>query len=99
MTAASSTLRRRKSTMGGIPKPVSEWFSGEPRQPGQSRFPWVAMAFPGWALLPGWWRTWKAEHPKAAPPAGFEWLADDGDARNHPPSFVMRSARRSAVEG
>jgi hypothetical protein len=96
MTAAKATLRRRRSTAGGVPRDVVAWFNGEPRRPEQSSVPWAVLAFPGWVLLPGWWRSFKSENPKAKPPARYEWLDDDADSRNHPSPLAMRYARAGA---
>ena len=77
----TQTRRRRTSGAGQVPAAVASWFAGEPRLPGQSSVPMLAIVVPGCALLPGWWRAWAEAHPSDKPPAGYEWLADPSNPR------------------
>ena len=92
MTAAKSTLRRRRTTTNNIPRALAEWFAGnrEPG-PGRSSVPWCALIVPDYALLPERWLAWSAENPGVPPPAGYEWL-NDPDAPEQPsPTVVARA--------
>jgi hypothetical protein len=96
MTAPKSTLRsRRRTTIENLPRTLVAWFAGEPRPDGRSSVPWSALAFPDWCFLPERWQIWKALHPGACPPAGFEWLDDPGSPQ-HPTAWQLEQARKVA---
>lgn len=66
--------------------------------PPMPRPPWSALLWPDFALLPERWRAWKAEHPKATPPAGYTWL-DDPASPQHPPAWLLEQAHACANRG
>lgn len=71
MTTPKGTYRkRRKTSLGGIPKMIQEWFSGE------RRIAFYAYTWPYQGRLEGWWKTWKREHPEAGMPADLPGLVD-----------------------
>jgi hypothetical protein len=81
MTAAKSTMRRRRAGGGSarIPAPIAAWFAGE------RRFTWYAYAWPWRFALPVYWRAWHEEHPGAVRPAGLS----DHMLREWPPGSPM----------
>lgn len=96
MTAAKSTLRKRRSTtVENLPRALVEWFEGQPRRADQSSVPWLALIWPDYALLGERWLIWKAVHPDARPPLGWEWLDDPKSAR-HPPAWLLEQAHKCA---
>ena len=97
MTAAKSTMRRRRSSTDGPPKSVADWFGGVFTGTRADGVPWLVLAHPGSALLPDWWASWKADHSKAKPPAGFQWLEDPQHPRHRIYSHSLAAARRSAA--
>ena len=97
MTDATSVRRRRRNSgTDSLPRDLREWFEGE-REPSKSRtlVPWSALIYPDYVLLPERWLAWKAEHPKAKPPTGYEWL-DDPTSKRHPAKWLLEPARRCA---
>lgn len=70
MTEAKTTGRRRRrdSMTEDIPAAVAAWFAGT------GSVPWAALLHPELASVPDWWLAWKADHPRAAPPAGAPWI-------------------------
>lgn len=99
MTAPKSTLRQRRRTGAeNLPRELVAWFEGEPRRADQSSVPWAALVFPDYALLPERWLLWKAAHPDARPPAGFEWL-DNPKSDHHPPAWLVTEAQKCARRG
>lgn len=84
MTARKAAYRPRRGTAGGgIPRDLVDWFEGKPNANGHP-VPWSALLAPWHALLGVYWRTWAADHPSAAPPAGWEWIADPNSPRHAP---------------
>lgn len=70
MTAPKSTLRQRRPVSAkDLPDELAAWFAGE-----SSIAPWAALLPGDFERLPERWAAWKAEHPDAQPPAGYEWL-------------------------
>lgn len=63
--------RRRTTAAADTPAGVLVWFAGQ-----------VGVDAAGWhALLPdeeprllSWWAAWRAEHPRAVPPADAPWI-------------------------
>lgn len=97
MTAPRSTLRqRRRSTADNLPRALADWFEGVPRGPDQSSVPWLALIYPDYVLLPERWLIWKAAHPGAHPPVGYEWL-DDPTSPRHSPEWLLIDARKCAA--
>ena len=71
MTTPKGTYRkRRKTSLGGIPKPIQEWFSGE------RRITVYAYSWPYQGKLEGWWKAWQREHPGAVMPAALPVLIE-----------------------
>ena len=97
MTVAKSTMRRRRTSMLSMPKAVAAWFAGEFNGTRADGVPWLVLAHPGSALLPDWWASWKADHSKARPPAGFQWLEDPEHPRHRIYSHALAAARRSVA--
>lgn len=92
MTAAKATTRRRRTGSGAsVPREAAAWFAGE--LPAHA-IPWRVRAFPGYVLVSDWWLAWQAEHPRATPPAGSEWLADPDHPRHHRRGPGFNVARR-----
>lgn len=74
MTIKKTALRPRRSTgPESLPLELVAWFQGE-----QSSAPWCALLpGPGDAdLLPARWAAWKAKHPNAVFPVGYEYLLE-----------------------
>lgn len=93
MTAARSTYRRRRSRgADSIPRRIAAWFSGDRTNCGTSGAPMFALCFPYRELLGDYWATWAREHPGAAPPPGWEWIADPASPR-HPGPRVLERVR------
>ena len=70
MTERKATLRKRRVTGAqGIPDELLAWFAGELKFP-----PWSALLPGDYELLPSRWAVWKAEHPDARVPTGYEWI-------------------------
>ena len=73
MTAPKTMNRAVRHVAGGdstrIPDDLIQWFSGELDSP-----PWSALLPPDYELLPDRWLAFKATHPNARPPAGYESL-------------------------
>ncbi len=96
MTVAKGTLRKRRSTtVENLPRALVEWFAGEPRAPDQSSVPWGALVYPDYVFLSERWLIWKAVHPAAHPPIGWEWL-DDPSSPRHPADWLLDHAQKCA---
>jgi len=68
MTAPKNTYRRRKkSSLGNIPRDLLEWFSGE------RDFSFYAYVVPYCFSLQDHWDAWKQEHPDAVMPDNLEY--------------------------
>jgi len=91
MTEAKSCRRFRRSRSGSIPKTIATWFGGSRQFTGPAGSPWICWTVPHSALMPEYWRTWKASNPQAVPPPGFEWLEDPN---RHPPQWQVEAARK-----
>ena len=81
MTEPKGVRRRRRDSLQAddIPSSLAQWFAGELPEP-----PLIeALAYPSSALLHTRWTIWKATHPHAMPPAGFEWLTEPAPERLH----------------
>lgn len=91
MTQPQSVRRlRRASAVSGVPDFVLAYFrTGEACS--------LIGAFPFYALLPDWWRAYKAEHPDAQlpPDCDPEDFADVPPALSEHQKMVMRSAKTS----
>jgi len=100
MTAPKNALRqRRHSTAEDLPRQLAAWFEGQSRTEDQSKVPWSALVFPDYVLLPERWEIWKAAHPDAKPPAGYEWLNDPNSEGYRQPDWLLEQARRCANRG
>jgi len=102
MTARKSTLRpRRRTSAESLPRDLADWFAGEPRREDQSALPWSALVYPDYMLLRERWQIWKAAHPAAKPPAGFEWIAEPPPELAHgtPWDEAVAQARKCAQRG
>jgi len=77
---------------------VLDWFAGtgSPRLGHDTGLPWNCLLWPGCALIFDWWAAWKAENPRAVPPAGAEWL-DDPTGPKAPPAWLVEAARTTAA--
>ena len=97
MTESLKFQRRRRVGAESIPRVLEEWFAGSrvPR-PNQSHVPWLAMIYPHGDLLSERWQAWKSRHPKATPPAGYDWL-DDPKSTRHPSPAIVERARKCAA--
>jgi hypothetical protein len=99
MTTPKSTLRPRRQTgPETLPRDLVAWFEGEPRRADQSQIPWSALVFPDHELLGVRWKIWKAAHPDAVPPPGYEWIADP-DSPRHPAAWLLAQAQACARQG
>ena len=88
MTDSIRVLRgRRPPTFEAVPEQLAQWFAGEITDSFYALLPNEIT------LLPARWRAWRAEHPRAIPRSGFEWLDDPADPR-HPTEAQIREARR-----
>lgn len=97
MTEARTLRRSRRSTSSAetIPRPLRAWFAGEHDESGP---PWDALIVPDCGLLGERWRAYRAEHPKAKPPAGWEWL-DDPLSPRQPSAERIAEARAMMTKG
>ena len=86
--------RRRRQAADDIPADLAAWFAGEPRPPEKPDIPWSALIVPDYVLLGERWQAWKAAHPDAKPPAGFEDL-DDRDSKHYRhPTWQIEQAHK-----
>lgn len=74
-----------------IPPTIRELFAGT------RRHSMTAHAAPWCALMPEYWLAYKAAHPQAKPPAGFEWL-DTPEAATRYPAAQIALARQMIAE-
>jgi hypothetical protein len=91
-TPAKGLRRRRRAGFDNIPGELAEWFAGEPRD--KHGPPWAALIYPDYALLPARWRIWKAAHPGAKPPAGWEWIDGRKPFKGHAAELAAACERR-----
>ncbi len=85
---------RRRTGPENLPRDLAEWFAGEV----DGRPPWSALIYPDCDLLHSRWQDWKSSHPKAAPPAGYEWLDKPPPQNRHgmPWEDAVAAARKCA---
>jgi hypothetical protein len=98
-TQAKGLRRRRRSNVNGLPEDLVAWFRGDARPEGKQGAPWSALIYPDYYLLPERWRIWKATHPRARPPAGWEWIDIDPPFRGHAAEIAANLALRYLGRG
>lgn len=65
------------------------------------RTPWSALIYPDSVLLHERWAAWKAQHPHAVPPPGYERIAEAPPERIHGMSYqeAVAQARACLLRG